>query len=123
MDGRRPRCAYPGTGRDGESGRDCLDRYDRALAGLAAEVTARPHLRDAAHVVVSHGAIIRTWASLRSANLEPRYGAAHPLTNTAVVRLTGTPTDGWICTAWGETEHRVAAPSVADPTAAVLPAT
>jgi broad specificity phosphatase PhoE len=110
-------------GPDGESGRDCLTRYDRALAGLAAELGARPDQSGAAHVVVSHGAIIRTWASLRSDNLDAHHGAAHPLSNTAVVRLTGTPDDGWIWTAWGETEHEVETPAAADPTAEVLPAT
>ncbi len=109
--------ATPGPG--GESGTTCLGRYDRAIARLAAEAADGPG--DASHVVVSHGAVIRTWASLRSTNLDDRYGAAHPLPNTGVVRLVGEPHGGWRCTAWGETEQDVATPAGADPTAEVLP--
>lgn len=103
----------------GENGHQCLDRFDRAVAEVWEERPAGSDDSGEAQVVVAHGAVIRTWASLRSANLDADYGAAHPLTNTAVVRLEGDPAAGWICTAWGETELAVA--TAADPTTQVMP--
>ena len=104
----------------GESGYRCLERFDRAVAAVWADRPAGSEESGAAQVVVAHGAVIRTWASLRSANLDARFGADHPLANTAVVRLDGDPATGWVCTAWGETELEVPTPAT-DPTARVMP--
>ena len=110
--------ATPGPA--GESGYRCLERFDRAVAAVWADRPAGSDGSGAAQVVVAHGAVIRTWASLRAANLDARFGADHPLTNTAVVRLDGDPGAGWVCTAWGDTDVDVPTPA-GDPTARVMP--
>jgi broad specificity phosphatase PhoE len=62
-----------------EDGADFFARYDEAVeAALTGVETA---------VAVSHGASIRTWATVRAGNLAPDYGAVHGLPNTGIVVL------------------------------------
>lgn len=72
--------AMPG----GPDGHAFLDRYDAAIAALAAG-----HPDDATLVAVSHGAAIRTFAA--------RHGGPHErrLKNTGAVLLEGSPSAGW----------------------------
>jgi probable phosphoglycerate mutase len=78
----------------GESGTEFFDRFDGALAEIAATGT-----EDA--VVVSHGAAIRCWsATVEGADRD--FLATHPLPNTAIVAVEGEP-GAWRMREWGET--------------------
>ena len=72
-------------------------------------------------VIVSHGASIRTWATVRAANLDMAYGGAHGLPNTGIVILERAVNDAaaqpWQAVAWDA--DRFADPD-ADPTGAPL---
>ncbi|GAA2888685.1 histidine phosphatase family protein [Streptomyces mexicanus] len=81
----------PGPG--GESGAEALARYDAVVAEAAAggaETVA----------MVSHGAAIRLWTAVRAHNLDADFAAAHPLRNTGVVILDGSPADGFKALSW-----------------------
>lgn len=76
-----------------ESGHEVLGRMDasvRAIADSGAQVG----------VLVSHGAIIRTWTCIRSANLGRNFARNNPLGNTGVVVVEGDPDSGWVTTSW-----------------------
>ncbi len=75
----------------GESGHEALDRLDSALADAIASGA-----RDL--VLVSHGALIRTWCAVRAA-VPFSVFAAHPVPNAGIVALTGTPGD-WTAATW-----------------------
>ncbi|MFE5814291.1 histidine phosphatase family protein [Streptomyces sp. NPDC056479] len=77
----------------GESGAEALARYD-AVVSEAADSGAR------AVAMVSHGAAIRMWTAARAVNVDVPFSAAHPLDNTGVVILEGSPADGWKALAW-----------------------
>ncbi|MFG3659397.1 histidine phosphatase family protein [Streptomyces sp. NPDC047706] len=76
-----------------ESGAEALARYDAVVAEAA---------RSGAGTVamVSHGAAIRTWTAARAGNVDVAFAAAHPLENTGVVVLEGSPSDGWKALTW-----------------------
>jgi broad specificity phosphatase PhoE len=78
----------------GETGRDVLDRYDAVID----EVVAAGG--DAA--VISHGAIIRLWATVRSSNLPRGFGAGNVVHNTGIVELESDGT-GWRTLTWAGT--------------------
>jgi broad specificity phosphatase PhoE len=80
-------------GADGESGIEVMERFDAVIAEIAASGV------DAA-AVVAHGAVNRTWASLRADNLDDEFGAGHPLRNTGIVILDGDPDAGWTAVSW-----------------------
>ncbi|MET8243678.1 histidine phosphatase family protein [Streptomyces sp. NPDC005202] len=77
----------------GESGAEALARYDAVVAEAA---------RSGAGTVamVSHGAAIRLWTAARAHNLDADFAAAHPLDNTGVVVLEGSPADNWKALSW-----------------------
>ncbi|MER6982425.1 histidine phosphatase family protein [Streptomyces carpinensis] len=81
----------PGPG--GETGTGTLARYDAVVAEAA---------RSGAGTVamVSHGAAIRLWTAVRAHNLDADFAAVHPLRNTGVVVLEGSPADGWKALSW-----------------------
>lgn len=81
----------PGAG--GESGIEVMQRFDAVIAEIAATGVA-------AAAVVAHGAVNRTWASLRAGNLDDGFGARHPLRNTGIVVLDGDPATGWTAVSW-----------------------
>ncbi|MEW2295437.1 histidine phosphatase family protein [Streptomyces sp. NPDC006743] len=81
----------PGPG--GESGTEALARYDAVVAEAAAGGRRTV-------AMVSHGAAIRLWTAVRARNLDARFAAAHPLRNTGVVILEGTPEAGWTALTW-----------------------
>ncbi|MER6346792.1 histidine phosphatase family protein [Streptomyces sp. NPDC001595] len=77
----------------GESGAEALARYDAVVeeaAGGGAGTVA----------LVSHGAAIRMWTAARAHNVDVPFAAAHPLDNTGVVVLEGSPADGWKALTW-----------------------
>lgn len=77
----------------GESGTEALGRFDEVVAEAAGS-----GVRTA--VLVSHGAAIRMWTAARVENVDVPFAAAHPLDNTGVVVLEGTPADGWKAHSW-----------------------
>ena len=81
----------PGPG--GESGVEMMERFDAVVAEIAASGVS-------AAVAVAHGAVNRTWASLRAVNLDDGFGARHPLQNTGMVVLDGDPAAGWTAVSW-----------------------
>ncbi|BDZ59697.1 isomerase [Barrientosiimonas endolithica] len=77
----------------GETGEEFVARMDDSLRQVAAggaDVAA----------VVSHGAAIRVWTTLRAGNLGARFAEHNPLGNTGVVVVEGDPDSGWIATSW-----------------------
>jgi broad specificity phosphatase PhoE len=77
----------------GEDGEGFWSRFSGAID----EIT-RDH--DGTVAIVSHGAAIRTWVCATSQNLDAEFSRSHPLENTAVVVVEGSPTDGWVTTYW-----------------------
>ncbi|RSS67024.1 histidine phosphatase family protein [Streptomyces sp. WAC06273] len=77
----------------GENGVEALGRFDAVVAEAA---------RTGADTVamVSHGAMIRTWVAARADNVDVEYAADHPLGNTGVVVLSGSPDRGWRALVW-----------------------
>ncbi|MES2171236.1 MAG: histidine phosphatase family protein [Actinomycetota bacterium] len=79
----------------GEDGNDFYSRFTSAV-----ETIASAHSGTVA--LFSHGAAIRTWASWSSTNLDATFSRTHPLENTAVVVVEGSPSDGWVTTYWAD---------------------
>ncbi|MQY39705.1 PE-PGRS family protein [Streptomyces sp. RB17] len=77
----------------GESGEEVLARYDAVVAEAAASGAGTV-------AMVSHGAAIRMWAAARAHNVDVPFAAARPLSNTGVVTLEGSPSDGWKALSW-----------------------
>ncbi|WP_432192167.1 histidine phosphatase family protein [Streptomyces sp. bgisy027] len=77
----------------GESGAQALARYDAVVAEAAGSGAGTV-------AVVSHGAAIRMWTAARAANVDVAFAGAHPLDNTGVVVLEGSPVDGWKALSW-----------------------
>jgi probable phosphoglycerate mutase len=77
----------------GEDGAEMLARYD-AVAEEAAALGA------GTVALFSHGAAIRTWTAARADNVDVDFAASHPLDNTGVVVLEGSPADGWKALSW-----------------------
>ncbi|MFJ4715392.1 histidine phosphatase family protein [Streptomyces sp. NPDC088785] len=88
-----------------ESGAQALGRFDAVVAEAAGSGAA-------AVAMVSHGAAIRTWVAARASNVDVAHSASHPLANTGVVVLDGSPATGWRCLLW---EGRPLGPASADP--------
>lgn len=77
----------------GENGREALGRFDAVVAEAAATGAGTVAL-------VSHGAVIRMWVAARAANVDVAYASSHPLGNTGVVILDGSPDEGWQALVW-----------------------
>ncbi|MGW1541577.1 histidine phosphatase family protein [Streptomyces sp. NPDC002309] len=75
----------------GESGEETLARFDGVVAEAAAAGAGTV-------AMVSHGAVIRMWAAARAENVDISF--THPLDNTGVVILEGSPSDGWKALTW-----------------------
>lgn len=106
-------------GPNGESGAELFARVDTAMAALVAR--GLPTL-----AVVAHGALLRTWASVRAVNLPADFGAGRPLGNTGVIildRPDSDPATGWTCLSWtGQPDPLVAPPgTTGDPGAGPIP--
>ncbi|WP_020014250.1 histidine phosphatase family protein [Promicromonospora sukumoe] len=81
--------AMPG----GPDGRAFLQRYDDAIAQLAAQGADSV-------VAVSHGAAIRAWAAARVGGVDVEHAERTPLANTGTVEVEGDPETGWRLVAW-----------------------
>ncbi|MFC9326175.1 histidine phosphatase family protein [Kitasatospora sp. NPDC057015] len=77
----------------GENGVEALARLDAVMAEAAGSGAGTV-------AMVSHGAAIRMWTAARAENVDVPFAAAHPLDNTAVVVLEGTPEEGWKALSW-----------------------
>ncbi|MGW5637917.1 histidine phosphatase family protein [Streptomyces sp. NPDC003832] len=77
----------------GENGEEVLGRFDEVVAEAA-----RGGARTV--VMVSHGAVIRTWTAARADNVDIAFAAGHRLANTGVVVLEGSPADGFKALSW-----------------------
>jgi broad specificity phosphatase PhoE len=97
----------------GPSGRDIFNRFDAAIAKVAARANGMGNSGSIA--VVSHGAAIRVWAGLRAGNNEPDFAIRHVLANTGIVALEGDPDGGWNLIHWDDSP--VGGLALADPTA------
>jgi len=80
-----------------ETGHEVLSRFD----GVVEEAYAVGH--DTV-VLISHGAVIRTWAMSRAHNLAPEVMRTVSMDNTVVVELHGAPDQGWRVVRWGDLE-------------------
>ena len=76
-----------------ESGAEVFARFDDVVTEVA-------ELGVAAAVIVSHGAVIRSWTASRVGNVTTEYVARNPLANTGVVVVDGSPRDGWRALTW-----------------------
>jgi len=76
-----------------ESGAEVYARYDAVIDEIAL-------LGVGTAAVVSHGAVIRSWAAARAHNVTAGFAVRSPLTNTGVVLLDGSPRDGWHALTW-----------------------
>lgn len=90
----------------GESGAEVYGRYDAVIDEIS-----RSGVGTAA--VVSHGAVIRSWAAVRARNITTDFAAQNWLTNTGVVILDGSPHDGWDALTWDG--HPLSGPEVDGP--------
>ncbi|UKY54518.1 histidine phosphatase family protein [Streptomyces inhibens] len=77
----------------GESGAEALGRFDAVVAEAADGGAGTV-------AMVSHGAAIRMWTAARARNVAVPFAAAHPLDNTGVVVLEGSPSAGWTALSW-----------------------
>lgn len=97
----------------GPSGHDFFERFDDAIARIAASAAEAGN--GATVAVVSHGAAIRVWSGLRATNVEAGFAARHVLANTGIVALDGDPDDGWRLIHWDDSP--VGGLALVDPTA------
>jgi len=74
-----------------ENGVEAFERFDAVVREFA-------HVDNL--VIVSHGAMIRYWVARASSNVDAEFVGENPLSNTAVVTLTGSPDDGWFVESW-----------------------
>lgn len=85
----------------GESGDEVLARFDAVVAEAARTGAGTVAL-------VSHGAVIRMWTAARGKGADIPFAAAHPLRNTGVVALEGSPQAGWTVLTWADETVRPA---------------
>ena len=96
----------------GPEGAAVLAGFDAVVAELQARL---PH-PTATAVIVSHGAILRTWLAARATNISTSYARAHPLSNTGIIVAAGDAA-GWHVQSWeGEPVVGPDADTLADPT-------
>lgn len=74
-----------------ENGVEAFERFDEVVREFA-------HVENL--VIVSHGAMIRYWVARASSNVDAEFVGENPLSNTAVVSLTGSPDEGWFVDSW-----------------------
>jgi probable phosphoglycerate mutase len=122
--------AMPG----GETGAQVVSRFDAVvdeLTRLAAD-RADSDVDDAAVVVFAHGAVLRTWATVRGADEAVRrdlFEQFLPLHNTGLIVMNSRPGGGWRMESWagralgGPRLDDAAAdgPAGGDPTGSLLP--
>lgn len=78
---------------EAENGLEFLTRFDAGIARVAAG--GHTHA-----LVVSHGAALRTWVSLRVDGLETHEHATAGFHNTGSIEIEGDPESGWELVSW-----------------------
>lgn len=76
-----------------QTGREVIDRFD-------AVVTEAESLGVENVALVSHGAIIRAWCGVRTANVDHEFIREHYVVNTGIVIVEGSSDAGWEVTSW-----------------------
>jgi probable phosphoglycerate mutase len=133
--------AVPG----GQTGAQVVARFDRVVEELTELVVAR-HGDDGVVALFAHGAVLRTWATVRGADENVRrelFERFHPLHNTGMIVMRSRPDGGWSMDSWAgralggarlddgaadgpgggdPTGGPVAGPVGSDPTGAAFPA-
>jgi broad specificity phosphatase PhoE len=90
-----------------ETGHEVLARFDEVVA--EAESLGVENV-----VLVSHGAMIRAWCGVRTANVDQDFIRDHYVVNTGIVTVEGSTQDGWEVTSWlGSSVSEAAARGVA----------
>jgi broad specificity phosphatase PhoE len=91
--------AFPG----GESGHQILARMDAAMDLIADSGARHP-------VAISHGGVMRVWATARCDNIDPDFAVSSYVVNTGVIVVSGGP-GAWHCESWDEVpaHHRTPA--------------
>ena len=79
---------------EGETGTRFFERYDAAIAEIAAQHT------DGTAVVFSHGAAIRVWAAGRLDGIDLDDAVRWRLFNTGMCAIEGDPSSGWTLREW-----------------------
>ena len=90
--------AVPG----GQTGEQVVARFDAVVAELTAMVAERAG-DDGVITLVAHGAVLRTWATVRGADEAVRrdlFERFHPLHNTGLIVLNSRPGGGWLMESW-----------------------
>jgi broad specificity phosphatase PhoE len=76
-----------------ENGREVFARYDDVIDEVTDQGLATA-------VIVSHGAMIRSWTAHRVDNITTDFVERHPVRNTGCVVLEGSPAQGWQALNW-----------------------
>lgn len=88
-----------------ENGHEVLARFDEVVAEV--ESLGLQHV-----ALVSHGAMIRMWCAARARNIDLDFVTDRYVTNTGIVVVEGSSSDGWEVTSWlGESVSEAAAMS------------
>lgn len=89
-----------------QNGHEVIARFDEVVAEIESSGLETVAL-------VSHGAIIRAWSAVRTANIDLDFVTDHYVTNTGIVIVDGSSSDGWEVTSWlGESVSDAAAQGV-----------
>jgi probable phosphoglycerate mutase len=116
--------AMPG----GPTGTQVLARFDAVVDEVAGRLDD-----DGTGVLVAHGAVLRTWATVRGSDLrtiEDSLGRFHSLHNTGMIVLSSTAAGGWRIESWAGRalggprldDAGADGPAGGDPTGAAFPA-
>lgn len=90
--------AMPG----GQTGAQVVARFDAVVAELTGTVADRAG-DDGVVTLVAHGAVLRTWATVRGADEAVRrdlFERFHPLHNTGLIVMNSRPAGGWLMESW-----------------------
>lgn len=90
--------AMPG----GQTGAQVVARFDAVVAELTEMVADRAG-DEGVVTLVAHGAVLRTWATVRGADEAVRrelFERFHPLHNTGLIVMNGRPDGGWLMESW-----------------------
>lgn len=102
-----------------EDGHDSLGRFDAAVRAIAEHAAdeapeGASGTGGGAALLVSHGTVLRLWASLRAAadgGVDPLWVAEHPLRNTGIAVVEGDPDAGWRLLDWNDGAWRASTAS------------
>lgn len=102
-----------------EDGHDSLGRFDAAVRAIAEHAAdeapeGASGTGGGAALLVSHGTVLRLWASLRAAadgGVDPLWVAEHPLRNTGIAVVEGDPDSGWRLLDWNDGAWRASTAS------------